>query len=347
MARGNPRAALVVYQGSMDRGFGATLPAHAGGTPPRLVPALVAVLLMSGALPARAAPTFAIDESMARVILFGADGGPPESAERCATGTRQQQIDCLLSVRFGADAKAARVARDLYSATGAVAGLLPAQDFDGEYRGKLKLVPHLPVHGDRQHLQWLADALKDIDGFFTALQGRGTLAYHWTDFDVRFFRSVKRRTPSAVAQGWRISYNVSGSLFTTPARVRETLFHEIFHLNDDEAGGRWSQRALDDIYRRIVVTCGVHNLKCLEPYAPDPLLVRVKGGTYYAFMPDNGVTEYAADLAKRYYVEQRAVLRGESVARPFKCRTRENAEAWQLLVDKWFGGVDLIPPCRA
>ena len=344
---GNSRVALVVYQGSMDRGFGATLAAPSGWMPALLVAAFFSVALLFGAVPARATPSFAIDEAMARVILFSADGGPPKGAERCATGTRQQQIDCLLSVRFAADAKAARVARELYAATGAVVGLLPAQDFDGEYRGKLKLVPHLPVHGGRQHLQWLAGALTDIDEFFTALQGRGTLAYQWTDFDVRFFRSVKRRTPSAVAQGWRISYNVSGSLFTTPARVRETLFHEIFHLNDDEAGGRWSLRALDDIYRRIVVTCGVHNLKCLEPYAPDPLLVRVKGGTYYAFMPDNGVTEYAADLAKRYYVEQRAVLHGESVTRPFKCRTRENAEAWQLLVDKWFGGVDLIPPCPA
>ncbi|MCC7108999.1 MAG: hypothetical protein IT382_06915 [Deltaproteobacteria bacterium] len=329
----------------MDRGSAVALPAPSGWKPALIVAALVAVALLFGAAPARATPSFAIDESMARVILFAADGGPPEGAERCASGTRQAQIDCLLSLRFAADTKAARVARELYAATGAVAGLLPAQDFDGEYRGKLKLVPHLPVHGERQHLKWLADALKDIDGFFTSLQERGTLAYHWTDFDVRFFRSVKRRTPSAVAQGWRISYNVSGSLFTTPARVRETLFHEIFHLNDDEAGGRWSVRALDGIYRRIVVTCGVHNLKCLEPYAPDPLLVRVTGGTYSAFMPDNGVTEYAADLAKRYYVEQRAVLHDETVARPFKCRTRENAEAWQLLVDKWFGGVDLVPSC--
>lgn len=294
---------------------------------------------------ARAQPSFAIDETMARVILFSADGGPPAAAERCSKGTRQEQVDCLLQVRFAADPKAARVARDLYARTGSVAGLLPAQDFDGEYRGLLKLVPHLPVRADRQHLSWLSDALVEIDGFYAAIRARAPIAYHWTDFDVRFFRSVKRRTPSAVAQGWRIAYNVSGSLFTTPARVRETLVHEIFHLNDDEAGGRWSVRALDGIYRRIVTVCGVHNLACLKPYAPDPLLVRVKGGTYYAFMPDNGVTEYAADLAKRYYVEQRAALRGEKVTAPFKCQTRENAEAWALLIDKWYGGVDLVPPC--
>lgn len=312
--------------------------------------ALVALCAFVGSMAAertRAAPSFAIDEEMARIILFSADGGPPKGAERCSAGSRQEQIDCLLDVRFAKDSKAARVARELYAATGAVSGLLPAQDFDGEYRGKLRLVPHLPVQQDRQHLVWLADALKDIDAFFTELQKGGTLAYHWTDLDVRFFRSVKRRTPSAVAQGWRISYNVSGSLFTSPARVRETLFHEIFHLNDDEPGGRWSARALDKIYQRIVLKCGVHHLECLKPYAPDPLLVRVKGGTYYAFMPDNGVTEYAADLAKRYYVEQRTALAGGKIERPFKCLTRENAEAWALLVEKWFGGVDHLPPCAS
>jgi hypothetical protein len=299
-----------------------------------------------GTASARAAPTFAIDEEMARTILFSADGGAPRAAERCAGKTRQEDVDCLLRVRFAADAKAARAARGLYARTGAVCGLLPAQDFDGAYRGKLHLVPALPVGAERQHLVWLADALTDIDAFLGEVARSGPIDYRWTDLDVRFFRSVKRKTPSAVAQGWRIAYNLSGSLFTSPARVRETLFHELFHLNDEEFGGRWSERALAAIYRRIVVRCGVHDLKCLEPFAPDTLRVRVPGGTYYAFMPDNGVTEYAADLAKRYYIEQRTALAGERVAHPFKCATRENAEAWVLLVGRFFGGVDRVPPCR-
>ncbi len=295
--------------------------------------------------PARAAPLFAIDADMATTILFAADGGPPAAAGRCAEGTAPKRIDCLLGVRFAADAKAARVARDLYAATGAVAGLLPAQDFDGAYRGKLRLVPELPVREQRQHLVWLAAALHDIDAVYGELAHHGELDYRWTDFDVRFFRSVKRRTPSAVAQGWRISYNVAGSLFTSEARVRETLAHEIFHLNDDVPGGRWSERALGAIYRRILVKCDIHDLACLAPFAPDSIVVRVKGGTYYSFMPDNGVTEYAADLAKRYFVEQRTVLRGGAVAKPFKCLTQENAEAWELLVGRFFGGVDRVPPC--
>jgi len=47
--------------------------------------------------------------------------------------------------------------------------------------------------------------------------------------------------------------------------------------------------------------------------------------------------EYAADLAKRYFVEQRTVLGGGTVARPFKCLTAENAEAWALLAERFFG----------
>lgn len=297
--------------------------------------------------PLHATPLFAIDVDMARIILFTADGGPPAAAARCAEGTAQAQIDCLLGVRFASDAKAARIAREMYAATGSVAGLLPAQDFDGAYRGKLKLVPHLPVRDQRQHLAWLAAALSDIDAVYGELARMGALDYRWTDFDLRFFRSLKRRTPSAVAQGWRISYNVAGSLFTSEARVRETLAHEIFHLNDDTPGGRWSERALSAIYRRILVKCDLHDLECLAPFAPDSIVVRVKGGTYYSFMPDNGVTEYAADLAKRYFVEQRTVMRGGTVKKPFKCLTPENAEAWALLIERFYGSVDRVPACGA
>lgn len=310
-----------------------------------LCSALACAVALQGARPAHAAPLFAIDPAMARTILFSADGGLPSVAGRCLDGDARTQIDCLLGARFVSDAKAARIARDLYATTGAVTGLLPSQDFDGAYRGNLHFVPHLPIKQDRQHLVWLAQALVDIDAFYSSLQTQAPLDYRWTDFDVRFFRSVKRKTPSAIAQGWRISYNVSGSLFTSAARVRETLVHEIFHLNDEGSDGRWSERALGPIYRRILVRCDVHDLACLAPFAPDSIVVRGKGGTYYAFMPDNGVTEYAADLAKRYFVEQRTVLQGGTVKLPFKCRTKENAEAWVLLAERFFGGVDRVPAC--
>ena len=83
---------------------------------------------------------------------------------------------------------------------------------------------------------------------------------------------------------------------------------------------------------------------CLAPYAPTGTLVR--RGTYYAFQPGNDVHEYAAEVAIRYYRENRAVIRGEPAIRPvFKCGPDENRHAWEALRDEFFGGVDLVPPC--
>ena len=74
----------------------------------------------------------------------------------------------------------------------------------------------------------------------------------------------------------------------------------------------------------------------------------VRGGTYYAFQPDNGdsVHEYAAELALRYYREHRAVLGATRLARaPFKCGPEENRRAWAAIAAEFFGGVDLVPAC--
>jgi hypothetical protein len=148
-----------------------------------------------------------------------------------------------------------------------------------------------------------ASALRDFDSFFVEIERRSgrKVAFRWRPLGLRFFESVKRRTPSAVATGWTISHNVNGSLFTSATRTRETYVHEVFHLND-QARGWWSLQALGDVYRRIVARCGTA-IACLKPFAPDDIIVRGRGGTYYAFMPDNGVTEYAADVAKRWVVE--------------------------------------------
>src|SRR6185369_9315892 len=144
-------------------------------------------------------------------------------------------------------------------------------------------------------------------------------------------RSVKRTTPSAYASGWTVAYNVAGSLNTSAGAVRETLFHEIFHLND-AAHGDWSPRVLGPVFDAIVARCGTR-VACLRPYAPGDTMVR--GGTYYAFQPDNGesVHEYGAELALRYYREQRAVIRRERLAAPaFKCGPDENRRAWTAMV---------------
>ncbi len=261
------------------------------------------------------------------------------AADRCRVRT-------LIAMRYAADAKAQAQALALFDQTGTVAGLLAEQDMDGAYRGMLHLVPRLPTGDNRAQLTLAADALVDVKGFFARLQDASgkRVDFRYEPLGLRFFESVKRRTPSAVAVGWTIAYNVRGSLFVSPQRTRETIFHELFHLND-QARGWWSERALGDVYRRIVARCGTDKA-CLKPYAPDSIVVRGKGGTYYAFMPQNGVTEYAADVAKRYYVEHRAIVHGQKVATPFRCQRPENAEAWQAVVETFFGGVDLVPPCR-
>ena len=288
-----------------------------------------------------------IDAVRAAQVLFAADPDAPLWAACSARATDAERISCMVDVRYVGDKKAARIARELYERGGHVAGLLPAQSFDGDYRGVLQLVPHLPIKSARTHLEWLAHGLHDIDAFFVAHAppaGAAPMRYRWRDLELLFFRSVKRKTPSAFATGWTVAYNVSGSLFTSKARVRETLFHEVFHLNDADHDG-WSKRVLQPVYDRIVAKCGV-GLKCLAPYAPDSIIVRTKGGTYYAFMPDNGVIEYAADVAKRWYVEHEALWKKKKIGTPFKCKTPENAEAWKLVVDEFFGGVDRTPTCK-
>ena len=278
-----------------------------------------------------------VGRALAQEILFITGKAPAP----CETGTEAEQIACLIAARYAKDPLAAKTASALYAASGTVMGVLPEQDFDGGYRGKLHLIPHLPVGLDRKHLEWAASALTDFDTFFTDLGG--TPKYRWRALDFRFFESVKRRTPSAYAVDWAVAYNVSGSLFGSEAGVRGTLFHEVFHLND-QGHGNWSHRALSTIYDRIVNKCGT-DVKCLTPYTPDS--IKVRGGTYYDFQPGNGVGEYAADIARRYYTEHRALLKKEKAITPFKCGNADNAKAWSLVVDEFFGGVDLVPACAS
>lgn len=286
---------------------------------------------------ASAAPEPAISRALAREILFLPDEqGIPACDQQVG---EREQILCLIRARYAEDTAAQKLAVGLYERTGTVAGQLPAQPFDGGYRGKLRLVPRLAIGARRVHLQWAAAALHDFDAFFQKLGG--TPNYRWRALDFRFFESVRRRTPSAFAVDWSVAYNVKGSLFGSEAGVRSTLFHEVFHLND-QAHGAWSHRALSKLFDAIVAKCGTM-IDCLTPYVADS--IKVRGGTYYAFQPGNGVGEYAADLARRYYLEQAAVMRGEKVPKPFKCGPEENRKAWALLVQEFFGGVDLVPAC--
>ncbi|MCE9579746.1 MAG: hypothetical protein K8W52_41895 [Deltaproteobacteria bacterium] len=291
-------------------------------------------------------PSTAIAAEVAAARLLGTAAVP------AACATDPSPIACMLDQAFAADPRAAALARALYTETGDVAGPGDAEIMDGGYRGRIQLVPALPIRGDRQHLAWVLAAARDFDGFFAGIDAAlpavtTARRYRWRDLDVRFIRSVGKHTPSAFALPWTFSYNVQGSLLTSEAAVRETLFHEIFHMND-AAHGAWSGAALRADYDAIVQRCGTTRaaIPCLTPYAPG--FTKVRGGTYYAFQPNNGdpVHEFAAELALRYYVEQRQMLHAGKLARPaFKCGPPENARAWTALVDEFFGGRDLVPPC--
>ena len=258
-----------------------------------------------------------------------------------------ETLECLIERAYKADAKAKRLALALWTDSGDLAGIGPDEIMDGGYRGKIHLVPQLPIGSYRQHLAWVAEATRAIDQFFASVfADHAAPSYRWRGLAFRFVRSIKKRTPSAYATSWTIEYNVAGSLLTSAAGVRETLFHELFH-NNDEDHGDWSAKHLRADYDAILARCGeAPSIKCLAPYAPNDTVVR--GGTYYAFQQNNGssVHEYAAELAVRYFKEQGEMLATGKLARPaFKCGPRENARAWNALVDEFFAGRDLVPAC--
>jgi hypothetical protein len=244
---------------------------------------------------------------------------------------------------YKSDPKALAVARALFDDFGSIATVGAEEHMDGGYRGSIHLVPELPIHAHRKHLEWVAAAMRQFDAFFKTLPTAPH--YRYKQLTIRFVRSVKKRTPSAYATGWSITHNVNGSLLTSERGVRETYFHELFHLNDF-AHKDWSAKTLAADYAAIVKKCGT-KVKCLGPYAPNTTKVRATG-TYYAFQPNNGngVHEYAAELAVRYFKEQTEMAAAGKLGKPaFKCGPPENARAWQALVDEFFSGHDLVPPC--
>ena len=269
------------------------------------------------------------------------------------------RVRCLYDERYKGDPKAAGIAHELFVKWRIVAGVEVAHTMDGGYRGMIRIEPAVPVGENRHHLEWVAAAIRDFDTFFGELErfragrtpaGRSVLytanapspkPYRFEPITLRFMRSVGARTPAAYAHDWEVAYNFNGTLNISADSVRETMFHEIFHLND-AAHGDWSPRALGAIFDVVAKKCGT-SIACLGPYTPNETTVR--GGTYYAFQPGNGVTEYAAELALRYYREQRAVLRGLPRVKPFKCGPPQNAQAWNAIRDELFAGVDAVPAC--
>jgi hypothetical protein len=319
----------------------------------------------------------------------GADTAPDAAAEAAraeraaqalslpAEPSCQGELRCTIEHAYAGDAQAKAMALALFDETGDVAGTDHEQTMDGGFRGTLHLLPRVPTGASRPQLARVLAAARDFDAFFADLFGAGAAAtssaptYRWRGLTFRFFESksgpagheVDRTTPSAYAMGPRpaprgaaddigysLGYNVRGSLLTTDTGVRETLFHEVFHMNDD-AHHDWSVRVLSPDYQAIVKRCGAMNVACLRPYAPNDTMVR--GGTFYAFEPNNGmpVREYAAELALRWYKEHRALWKDrEKQPAPgrsaFKCGPPENGRAWAAIVKEFFSGVDRIPACH-
>jgi hypothetical protein len=275
-------------------------------------------------------------------VLFP-DGLPADlSCDRQA----DDYVRCLVVLRYqGHPEQASALA--LYDELGDLAGLEREQDFDGGFRGIIHLVPALPVGPYRQHLDWVLSAQRQIGTFIAEIEQQATEPVHYRHRALawRFTRSVGRATPSAYALDWEVGYNVSGSLLRSEESVRDTIFHELFHLND-QAHGQWSRRVLGALVDGIDARCE-HQTPCLTRYSPTPL--KVKGGTFYAFQHDNGdmANEYAAELAQRYFQEQREAAAGKVHAGGwFACRAPENAQAMRELAEEFFGGVDLTGGCR-
>ncbi len=273
----------------------------------------------------------------------------PAASDACKQDDNVAFTRCLIEKRYEREPSAQVLALDLFDKSGHVAGVEAEHMMDGGFRGMIHIVPEWPVRQYKKHLEWVNASARDFDAFFDKLGQKSDKAirYRHRAIAFKFMRSVNRRTPSAYASEWTIGYNVSGSLHASVDAVRETLFHEIFHLNDANRvnSGSWSSKFLRPTHDAILALCSTR-ITCLTPYAPMPTMVR--GGTYYAFQPNNGdaVHEYGAELATRYYREHRAILRNEKLpSRPFKCGPKENADAWKLLVDEFFAGIDLTPPC--
>lgn len=299
------------------------------------------------------APTF--DEVL--TILFAEKTSSAPIVAACPVSLPPDaRVRCLFDERYRGDAKAAGIAHELFVKWRTVAGVEVAHTMDGGYRGMIRIEPAVPVGENRKHLEWVAGALRDFDTFFGELEksrggaGRSVLfsasgpsprPFRFHPLTLRFMRSVAARTPAAYAHDWTVAYNFVGTLNVSADAVRETMFHEVFHLND-AAHGNWSPGALGAIFDVAAKKCGT-TIPCLAPYTPNDTIVR--GGTYYSFQPGNGVTEYAAELALRYYREQRAALRGLPRPKPFKCGPPENARAWALMRDEFFAGVDAVPAC--
>jgi hypothetical protein len=278
--------------------------------------------------------------------LLCVDVGEDACLSTCADDApSEDHADCLLELRFKSDPRALELARALYARSRTIVGV-EARTSVGGYRGEdVPVVPALPIGKYRHHLEWLSTSIDSFDELLVSLRPHASKA---VSFRLRpnafvFFRTPGARYPSAYTWQGTIGYNLDGPLHTNARDARETLFHELFHLNDEQRAA-WSSRSLGPLFESIVARCNGSDHDCFTPFAPHDTVVA--DGTYYAFdARTRDVREYAAELALRYLLEHEAVLAGGELLAPFKCRADENLVAWERLTDEFFGGADLTPSC--
>jgi hypothetical protein len=299
------------------------------------------------AVPPASAPSALTAENLqARQLLCG-DVGEATCLDACPESLDSRaHADCLLRLRFASDPEALDLARSLYSATNALVGIDVSGTIDG-YRGEnVELFPALPIGEHRHHLEWIRTSLVSFEAFVESLAAHAPrpVSFQPRPRGFVFFQTATVSYPSAYCSDGLIGYNVRGPLHANQRDMHETLFHELFHLNDAMRSGGWSARALGPLFSSILDRCSDDHA-CFAPFAPHGTIV--PGGTFYAFdRRTRDVREYAAELALRYFLEHEEILAGGSVRRPaFKCLTDENQAAWSALVDEFFGGVDLTASC--
>lgn len=289
----------------------------------------------------------AVEAPRRRVVqdLLCAATRPDVCEGSCLSLAPHDAAHCALDLAYADDEEARALARDLLTLTGAVPGLEQGSQIDAGYLGHVPIEPLLPVGPYRQHLAWLRDAIVEIERVFAGVAQAAPkpVLFRTRPYGFRFFKTQEPSFPSAYAQDGIVGYNVAGPLHDSQENVTSTLLHELFHLND-EGRGQWSQSALAGLLDQIVASCdGDHD--CLARFAPSD--DRVPGGTFYPFdSRTRDVREYAAEIALRWFREQRAMLDGARLpGPPFKCAADENAHAWGAVVEEFFGGLDLTGEC--
>jgi hypothetical protein len=293
------------------------------------------------------APVPRADNARARALLCS-DVGDAACLASCPDDVAwRAHVECLVDLRFASDPDARELARRLFARTGIVPGIEEKGAIDGYHGAAVELLPALPLGDDRRHLAWLTASFDAYDAFLAAIAARAPrpVTFFARASALRFYRTEPSSFPSAYVLAGTIGYNLEGPLHTNADDVRETLFHELFHVND-EARGAWSQAALGPVYDTILARCGDDH-ECFTPFAPHDTVVA--DGTFYAFDErTRDVREYGAELALRYYREHEAILGSKDpVAPPFKCLAEENRIAWERLRDDFFGGVDLSAECSS